>query len=62
LGRCPKPRKLFEKSLTKNFDLKPKAAHLRGFTLKFLIKLFSKSLWGSGQRPENLPYLDFDLI
>jgi len=29
LGRCPKPRKLFEKSLTKNFNLRDNALSRR---------------------------------
>jgi len=31
-----------------------KTAQLRGFNLKFLVKLFSKSLRGLGQRPKVL--------
>jgi len=78
MGLCPTPRKLFEKSLIKNFNgnahtriptgywndyrllpiivglgIYPKTPKPRecAVLLKFLVKLFSKSLWGVGQSP-----------
>jgi len=36
MGRCPKPRKLFEKSLTKNFVVKIK----NRASARFYVKVF----------------------
>jgi len=49
LGRCPKPRELLKK-LDQNFNKKAANA---AFLVVF-VKLFSKRLWGLGQRPKVL--------
>ncbi len=49
LGLCPKPRKLFEKSLTKNFTRPPaKTAGGRSFYTRFTIPTY---FYGVGKAP-----------
>jgi len=44
LGLCPKPNKLFVKSLTKNRDIKSRPAQLRGPAFDYRLKEHSRHL------------------
>ena len=51
VGRCPTPRKLFEKSLIKNFNIKPRICAVLGFNYKVFGQAFFKKLVGCGAKP-----------
>jgi len=51
VGRCPTPRKLFEKSLIKNFKIKPRIRAVLVFNDKVFGQAFFKKLVGCGAAP-----------
>jgi len=57
VGHCPTPRKLFEKSLIKNFKIK--TAHMRGFgfNIKVFGQAFFKKLAGCGAAPHGFSFV-----